>query len=70
MKVNGEHNLIDQIQNRYCENCKKEYQFEIVVEKYPEFYHDRLIELWQNSQIRFFCPYCYLLEFIRFFKKE
>ncbi|MHA2184893.1 MAG: hypothetical protein ACXAAI_07820 [Promethearchaeota archaeon] len=55
---------------RACGNCKREFIYESVVEKYPEPLHNRITQLWANSQIRFYCPYCYLLKIIKQIKKK
>ena len=50
---------------RYCGKCKREYMFKNFLQNYPEPYQDRIIKLWQNPQIRFYCHYCYLLKLIQ-----
>ncbi|MFX0082408.1 MAG: hypothetical protein ACFE94_11730 [Candidatus Hodarchaeota archaeon] len=54
---------------RYCGNCTKEYKFSNFIQKYPEPHHDKIIKLWQNPEITFYCSYCYLLKIIREIKR-
>ncbi|MHA2009064.1 MAG: hypothetical protein ACXABO_16990 [Promethearchaeota archaeon] len=56
--------------NRHCGNCKREYNFNSFIQNYPEPHHDVITKVWQNSEIRFYCPHCYLLEIIREIKKK
>jgi hypothetical protein len=55
---------------RNCGNCKREYYFNNFIQHYPKSHHDRILKLWENPSIRFYCSYCYLLEIIREIKKK
>ncbi len=55
---------------RYCGNCKGEYKFEKFIQKYSKSHSDFMTNLWQNPKIRFYCPYCYLLEIIKSINKK
>ncbi|NVM35166.1 MAG: hypothetical protein HWN81_06190 [Candidatus Lokiarchaeota archaeon] len=60
------HNL----SKKYCGNCNKEYIFENVIGEYPELFHGPITTLWKNSEIKFYCSYCYLLKIIKSIKKN
>jgi hypothetical protein len=55
---------------RNCGNCKREYKFNRFIEQYSKLHHDRITELWQNPEIRFYCPYCYFLKIIKEINKN
>ena len=60
----------NQTSSIYCGKCKKEYQFIKFISQYPKQHHDRILQLWENNDIRFYCSYCYLLEIIKEIKKK
>jgi len=62
--------LLGQASSRQCGNCKREYQFNNFIQRYPKPYQDQILKLWENLDIRFYCSYCYLLEIIREIKKK
>ena len=70
--VKIEDNLIKTDHNsvRYCGNCKREYNFDKFIGNYPKPHHAKIMKLWSNQQVRFYCSYCYLLKIIKIIKKE
>ncbi|MFW9897590.1 MAG: hypothetical protein ACFFD7_17425 [Candidatus Thorarchaeota archaeon] len=61
---------LDQSSVRYCGNCKREYNLNDFIIKYPKPYHPKVLKLWNNQKIKFYCSYCYLLKIIQQIKKE
>lgn len=69
-KIEDNLTIKDQQSIRYCGNCKREYDFDNFILNYPEIHHDKVMRLWSNQQIQFYCSYCYLLKIIKKIKKE
>ncbi len=58
------------ILERYCGMCKKEYSYGDVMKGYQELIQDSISALWKNSEIDFYCSYCHLLKLVRLIKKN
>jgi hypothetical protein len=70
--VNIETNPLEIVQTsvRYCGNCKREYNLNDIIIKYPKPHHLKVLKLWNNQEIQFYCSYCYFLKIIQKIKKE
>ena len=57
-------------ESKHCYNCNKQFHYRNVKKQYPESFHNRLKELWHNTEIKFYCSSCYFLKLIRSLKKH
>jgi len=69
-RFSGNRKQEQDILKRYCGMCKKEYSYEEVMKGYPDLIQDSITDLWKNSDINFYCSYCYLLKLVRSIKKK
>ncbi len=55
---------------RFCANCKQEFNYKDVKNRYPLSRHSILGVYWVDPKIDFYCSCCYLLKLIRLAKEK